>query len=51
MLDEKFARDQIFISQFLFTQHDFFFFWLSLRSFKPIQHFIQHGIFVMLGEM
>ena len=58
MLDEKFACDQIFI------QHDFssfimifsfsflfLFSLLFLRSVKPIQHFIQHGIFVMLDGM
>ena len=35
--------------RFSFIQHDFFFFFfflLFLRSVKPIQHFIQHGIFL-----
>ena len=39
----KIARHQIFI------QHDFFYFFL--RSVKPIQHFIQLGIFVVLDDM
>ena len=29
----------------------FFYFLLFLRSVKPIQYFIQHGIFVMLDEI
>ena len=38
MLDEKFARDQIFIQRNIF-------------SVKPMQYFKQHGIFVILDEI
>ena len=51
MLYEIFARDQIFIQQDFSSTNMIFFFLLFLRSVKPIQHFIQHGIFVMLDEM
>ena len=56
MLDEKLACDQIFIqhdfSSFIMSfSFSFFFSLLFLRSVKPIQHFIQHRIFVMLDEM
>ena len=46
MLNEKFGHNQVFI------QHDFssssmiFSFLLFLCSVKPVQHFIQHGIFL-----
>ena len=52
MLDEKFARNQIFIKHdFSSFNMIFFFFLLFLLSLKPIQHYIQHGIFCMLDEM
>ena len=50
MLDEKFAHDQVFI-QHDFSASNMIFCLLFLRSVKPIQRFIQHGIFVMLNEM
>ena len=50
MLYEIFARDQIFI-QHDFSSSNIFFFFLFLRSVKPVRHFIEHGIFVMLDEM
>ena len=52
MLNEKFARDQIFIQHdFSLSNMIFSFVLLFLRSVKPIQHFIQHDIFVLLDEM
>ena len=39
-------------TRFFFVQQNFlFFFLLFLRSVKPIQHFIEQGIFDMLDEM
>ena len=46
MLDENFARDQIFRPKQLF----FTFFLIFLSFVKPIRHLIQHGVFVMLDE-
>ena len=52
MLDENFARDQIFIQRNIFSWNMiFFYFLLFLRSVKPIRYLIQHGIFVMLDEI
>ena len=52
MLDEKFARDQIFIQRNIFSWNMiFFYFLLFLRSVKPMQYFKQHGIFVILDEI
>ena len=45
------SRSNFHPTRFFFMQHDFFFVLLFFRSVKPIQHFIQHGIFVMLDEM
>ena len=42
MLDEKLARNQ---------KHYFFLFCYFCVAAKPIQHSIQHGIFVMVDEM
>ena len=51
MLYEKFAHDQIFI-QIDFSSSNMIFSYLLFLSFvKPLYHFIQHGIFVMLDEM
>ena len=38
-------------ARFFFIQLFFLFLFAILRSVKPIQHFVQHGIFVMLDEM
>lgn len=51
MLDEKFVRDQIFNQDDFSSSYMIFSFLLFLRSVKPIQHFIQHGICVLLDEM
>ena len=49
---EKFVCYQIFIqNDFHLSNMTFSFFMLFLRSVKRNQHFIQHGIFVMLDEM
>ena len=51
MLDEQFARDQMFIQHDFSSSNMVFSFLLFLRSVEPIQHFIQHSIFVILDEM
>ena len=38
-------------TRFFFIEQDFFFFCFFCVLLKPIQHFIQHGIFVMFDEM
>ena len=43
------SRSNFHSTRFFFIEH--FFFFLFLRSVKPVRHFIEHGIFVMLDEM
>ena len=46
MLDEKFARDQVFVQHDFSSSNMIFAFLLFLRSVKPIQQFNHHGISV-----
>ena len=51
ILDKKFARNQILIQHDFSSSNMIFSSFAILRSVKPIQHFIQHDIFVMLDEI
>ena len=51
ILDKKFARNQILIQHDFSSSNMIFSSFAILPSVKPIQHFIQHDIFVMLDEI